>query len=431
MTIRKHNAAVDKTTNRKSNGYAIWSAVALFFFYQYILRVSPSVMVNELRFDFSLTAEQFSYFGAFYLYAYSLLQIPVGLMVDKYGVKRVVLMSITLCVLSTILASVTHHLYMAYLSRILMGAGSACAFMCTLKIVVDYIPKSKNGIWMGATLTLGVAGALIAGKPLSLAMDMFGWRHALLLTTIIGASIFVFSAFILPREKIAQPVAGLNASSDILKGIREILSTRMVLIYAFLAVGLYTPLSVMADLWGVAYIMSKFGLDRSHAAEVSMMLYIGLCIGSLVLPYLAEKYDALNQTIRICIFGILSSLCAILFLPNLGAFEISILFLLLGLFCGAEMLCFTGVVRCAPAGKTGVTLGITNTANMLGGAFAQQIIGFLLDRFFWKGALDTNGHRFYEQQDYTYALASLIIILILCCWVASKLPNNEAARSHF
>ena len=88
------------------------------------------------------------------------------------------------------------------------------------------------------------------------------------------------------------------------------------------------------------------------------------------------------------------------------------------------MLCFTGVVRYAPAGKTGVTLGITNTANMLGGAFAQQIIGFLLDRFFWKGALDANGHRFYEQSDYTYALASLVVIIVLCCWVSGKLPKK-------
>ena len=411
---------------RSINGYAAWAAVALFFFYQYMLRVSPSVMVNELRFDFSLTAEQFSYFGAFYLYVYSLLQIPVGLLVDKYGIKRIVLISLGLCLAATVLAAFTHHLYMAYLSRALMGAGSACAFMCTLKIVVDYLPKKGSGIWMGATLTLGVAGALIAGKPFSVIMDMYGWRHALLLTTIIGASIFVLVCIVFPRERnVAQQTTDKTTAKEIFAGIREIVSTRMVLIYACLAVGLYTPLSVMADLWGVAYIISKFGLDRSSAAEVSMMLYVGLFIGSLTLPYIAEKYNALNKTIRICIYGILSTLCAILFLPNLGVWEISTLFLLLGLFCGAEMLCFTGIVRYAPAGKTGVTFGITNTANMLGGAVAQQIVGFLLDRFLWNGALDANAHRLYSNSDYTLALSSLVVIIVLCCWASSKLQTNE------
>ena len=412
-------------TSKGANGYLVWASVALFFFYQYILRVYPSVMVNELRFDYALTAEQFSYFGAFNLYAYSLLQIPVGLLVDKYGVKRIALISIALCLGATVLASFTHNLYLAYLSRILMGAGSACAFMCTLKAVIYYLPEKGRGVWMGATLTLGVAGALTAGKPFSLAMDIFGWRHALLLTTIIGASIFILVFIVFPRKKnIAQTTGEKTTAKDIFAGIRAILATRMVLIYAFLAVGLYTPLSVMADLWGAAYIMSKFNIERSSAAEVSMMLSVGLCIGSLALPYIAEKYNALNKTIRICIFGIFTTLCGILFLPNLGTWEISTLFLLLGLFCGAEMLCFTGIVRYAPAGKTGVTFGITNTANMLGGAVAQQIIGFALDRFLWNGALDTHGHRLYTNNDYTLALSSLVVIIVACCWVSSKLPKK-------
>lgn len=414
-----------RLSNKKTNAYLIWASVALFFFYQYILRVYPNVMVNELRFDFALTAEQFSYFGAFNLYAYSLLQIPVGLLVDKYGVKRIVLMSIALCLGATALASFTHNLYLAYLSRVIMGAGSACAFMCTLKTVVDYLPEKGRGVWMGATLTLGVAGSLTAGKPFSMAMDMFGWRHTLLLTTIIGASIFILVFIVFPREKnIVQTAAEKTTANDILAGIRAILKTRMVLIYAILAVGLYTPLSV-ADLWGVAYIMSKFGIDRSSAAEVSMMLSVGLCIGSLALPYIAEKYNALNKTIRICIYGILSTLGAILFLPNLGAWEVSTLFLLLGLFCGAEMLCFTGIVKYAPGDKTGVTFGITNTANVLGAAVAQQLIGFLLDRVLWNGALDAHGHRLYSNSDYTLALSSLMMIIAACCWVSSKLPNRE------
>ena len=414
------------TTENSTRGYYVWAAVALFFFYQYILRVSPSVMVNELRLDFSLTAEQFSYFGAFYLYAYSLLQIPVGLLVDKYGVKRIVSFSIGLCLAATLLVSLTASIYIAYLSRILMGAGSACAFMCTLKIVVDYLPENRRGVWMGATLALGVAGALIAGKPLSVAMDSYGWRHALLLTSIIGLAILLFVLIALPKENILTVKSGATSKSkEIFATMCEIMSTRMVLIYAVLAVGLYTPLSVMADLWGVAYIMSKYDLTRSSAAEVSMMMYIGLCVGSLALPYIAERFNALNQTIRISGFGILTTLVLILFTPNLGVWQISTLLFLLGLFCGAEMLCFTGVVRYSPLGKTGTTLGITNTANMLGGAVAQQIIGFLLDHFLWSGNLDDNGHRFYNNNDYTLALSSLIVIIVLCCWVSRKLPSKE------
>eukprot|EP01037_Dinobryon_pediforme_P015381 gene15381-15522_t len=172
--------------------------------------------------------------------------------------------------------------------------------------------------------------------------------------------------------------------------MKEILSTPMVIVYAILAVGLYTPLSVLADLWGVAYLMAKYGFARGDAAEVSMTMYIGLCIGSLLLPWLSEKYNVLNRSIRVCTYGIFFAFACILMAPQLPVMGITVLILLLGAFGGAEMLCFTGVILYAPKGRTGITLGITNTVNMIGGALAQQSVGLILDRFLWKGDLDVH-----------------------------------------
>jgi fucose permease len=103
-------------TKNLRTGYVAWAILSLFFFYQYILRVFPGVMVNELRGDFSINAEQFSYFGAFYLYAYSLLQIPVGLLVDKIGVKKTVILSILICLASRILQPMIGTLNMPLLA---------------------------------------------------------------------------------------------------------------------------------------------------------------------------------------------------------------------------------------------------------------------------------------------------------------------------
>lgn len=408
-------------------GYISWAVVSLFFFYQYILRVFPGVMVNELRNDFSINAEQFSYFGAFYLYAYSLLQIPMGLLVDKIGVKKTVIISILICLLGTGLVAFTYNLYMAYLSRILMGIGSACAFMCTLKIVADFLPAGKRGFLNGATLTLGVIGALVAGKPLSIAMDIFGWRCALLLTLIVGVGVLLLAIFLLKSSFISSEVQTVHEEkANVIQVVREIILTPMVIVYAVLAAGLYTPLSVVADLWGVAYLMAKYGLARGDAAEVSMTMYIGLCVGSLLLPWLSEKYNVLNRTIVICSYGIFFTFLTILIAPQLPIIGITALILFLGAFGGAEMLCFTGVVLYAPKGRTGITLGITNTVNMIGGALAQQSVGLILDRFLWNGALDTHGNHFYKSEDYTLAFSFLAVIIALCCLVSHYLKRDSS-----
>jgi len=407
------------------SGYISWAVVSLFFFYQYILRVSPGVMVNELRIDFSLNAEQFSYFGAFYLYAYSLLQIPVGILVDKIGVKKTVILSIFICLFGTGLIASTSNLYLAYLSRILMGVGSACAFMCTLKIVADFLPAGKRGLLNGATLTLGVIGALVAGKPLSIAMDLFGWRYALLLTLIVGIGVLLLAVFFLKTPSASIQISNTPEEKvSILQVIKEITSTPMVIIYAILAVGLYTPLSVIADLWGVAYLMAKYGFARGDAAEISMTMYIGLCVGSLLLPWLSEKYNVLNQSIRFCTYGIFIAFLAILISPQLPVMGIRALIFGLGAFGGAEMLCFTGVVLYAPKGRTGITLGITNTVNMIGGAFAQQSVGLILDRFLWNGAIDIHGNHLYGSQDYAMAFSFLAVMIALCCLVSHYLKKD-------
>src|SRR5690606_4804212 len=100
------------------------------------------------------------------------------------------------------------------------------------------------------------------------------------------------------------------------------------------AVGLYTPLSVLADLWGTAFLMQKFALARADAAQASTMMYLGLALGSLVLPWISERWDVLDQTIKICSFGILIMFAVVLFGPQLSWGTLVATLFLLGVFCG-------------------------------------------------------------------------------------------------
>jgi fucose permease len=67
----------------------IWLLAAGFYFYEFVLRVSPSVMVDELMTSFGITASAVGVLSAFYLYAYAPMQLPVGLLMDRYGIKKI------------------------------------------------------------------------------------------------------------------------------------------------------------------------------------------------------------------------------------------------------------------------------------------------------------------------------------------------------
>ena len=362
--------------------YLAWLSVVLVFFFQYIIRVAPGAMVSDLRQDFGFTATEFSYLGAVFLYGYAVLQIPIGILIDRFGVRFITLASIVLCVLSTYLFAWTTQPWVAIGSRLLLGIGAAAPFICCLKIANEDIPEAYRGFFSGSILTVGTLGALCSGKPLSLLMTHFGWRGSLEIACLIGCGILIMSYAFLPKKQISSQGVSTLSLSETLRAVRDIILDKKVMLYGVVAVGLYTPLSVLADLWGAAFIMEKFKLSQAEAAQLNLSIYAGMMIGSIVLAWLAQRLHKLNFMIRIC--GILLVACfgLLLYGPQIPYFALAILLPMIGFLCGAEMICFMGVTQLTAAQTLGMTLALVNTLNMLGGALLQKAIGFGLD---WQG----------------------------------------------
>ncbi len=160
------------------HAYLAWGGVALFFLYQYVLRIAPGLVEPELRSAFFMTANDFSTLGSFFMFIYALVQIPCGLLIDRLGVKRVVLSSILLCLVGNGLLIIGNSLWEAQVSRIFMGLGSACGYIGCMKVAADSFPSSNRSFFMGAALTLGLFGPLLAAKPLVHLIETTSWHYA-------------------------------------------------------------------------------------------------------------------------------------------------------------------------------------------------------------------------------------------------------------
>ena len=407
--------------------YAAWIVIVLFYAYQYILRVSPGIMVVELRHTFKLTAQEFSSLGSIYLFSYSLLQIPLGFILDWIGVKRVIIVSILLCFVGTYLFAFASSVGMLQFSRSLIGLGSAPAFICALKLVHDHLSKKYAGLLMGVTLSIGTLGALLSGKFLVQVLEVSEWRNASLFCAILGFLILILAFFVIPKKQKNTKVE-MTPFSHFKTNLIAILKRKEILIYSIIAISVYTPLCVLADLWGAAFLMEKFSISRANAVQLSLYLYGGLTFGSLLLPWLSVRWGVLKETIQLCAVGILLSLFALLFVETLSIFQLSFLLTLIGIFCGAEMICFSGAAQHSPLSCSGLTLGVVNTLNMLGGAVIQQIIGWYLDRQ-WKGEYYADGARFYSESELTIAFSLLIVVILACCLLSILLPKKEVDQA--
>ena len=395
--------------------YLGWFVIALFFFYQYILRVAPGIMIEDIRNTYVITAEQFASLGALYLLAYAVLQIPLGIIVDKIGVKKMCLYSIAILNIGAVMMTHTDQFWIAQLSRFIMGIGSASAFMCTLKFIADHIPPGNRGFLMGATLTIGIGGAILFGRMMKFLDQFFNWNQIMDLITICGGIVFLLILFVVKNNKNDK---GTNLNKQTLEQnlhqITKIIYTPRILIYSILAVGLYTPLSALADLWGAAFIKQKFGVEKNQASHLIMTLYIGLTLGSLILPWLSERYNILNKTIMLASFGLLISFSLLMYLPTFSHLNLIITLFIIGFFGGAEMMCFTGALVNSHQYNSGHIIGVVNTLNMLGGALVQQLVGVFLDKQ-WGGSTNAFGVRQYSTHNFENALSVLTILIAICC----------------
>lgn len=411
---------------KKSNSehqaiYFSWFILASFFLYQYILRSAPGVLIDEIRVAFKLNADQFSLIGALYYLGYSMMQVPVGLLVDRKGIKNTALLSITLCLIGTLLFVITKNIIIAYFSRFMIGVGSASAFMCSVKLASDRFPKSKQGVAMGAVLAFGAIGALVTGMPLNYLLRKFSdWRDSFYIFILFGLILLLLVYIFIPKDENNKVLKTTNIWRD----LKETLQNKVVLLYAFIAIGLFIPLSVMADLWGVGFLVRKFNLTREAASPILMNIYIGMAFGSIIIPLFINRFH-INRVIQFCSIILLLLFSLLVYCSNISYNVLASLLIAIGFFCGSEMLCFSAALKKIDPSISGITIGVVNTLNMLSGAVMQQVIGFYLD-FNWSGEVDSRGLRIYTTGDFIEAFSILVILMAICGIVALVfLKKNE------
>ncbi|MDP5012294.1 MAG: MFS transporter, partial [Alphaproteobacteria bacterium] len=148
-------------------------------------------MTHDLMRDFEVNSASLGVLSSFYYYAYVILQVPCGMIVDKIGIRRIVTFSTLLCVAGTLLFAGSENLSLAKLGRFMVGAGSACAFISCLKVTVEWFSPMRFALVAGLSNMMGTFGGICAGRPLALFVNQLGWREASFWLGIIGLGVAV------------------------------------------------------------------------------------------------------------------------------------------------------------------------------------------------------------------------------------------------
>ncbi len=370
-------------------------------------------MIDHLMRDFQVGGALLGNLSAFYFYAYAALQIPVGLMVDRWGPRRLMGFGALLCTLGSLVFALAERTELVYLARLLIGAGAGFGFVSTLKLAAAWFPVRRFAALVGATMAIGMAGGFLGQAPLAALVDLVGWREALGYVTAAGLVLSLAIWFVVRDAPDHDGAAGAAEAAPerppVGRSLAGALRRPRNWAIALIGASMTAPLLSFAGLWGVAWLMQVEGLTRPEAAATTSLLLVGWAVGSPLAGVISDRLGRRRRPLVAAACLALACIAALFFLPGLGGPLRAGLFLASGFFCGAMAICFALVREDNPQAISGTAIAFVNTAVVASGALFQPLLGAALD-WQWDGTL-VEGVRVYGEAAYRTAFSLLIAFL--------------------
>jgi MFS family permease len=405
--------------------WTIWGFGATFYLMGFFQRVAPAVMTTELMQGFNLDATALGNLSAFYFYSYVSMQIPTGILADRWGPRRLLTVGAFVAAVGALLFAMAPTIFWAYLGRFLIGGAVAVAFVGNLKLASEWFPARYFGMVSGAGLFFGIVGAVFAGTPLRILVVAFGWRNTMLISAVIT---FVICAGVWvivrdhPREKgyagYTDAAAGTNPNSHqgIFSGIIEVLRYPNTWLLFVIPGGLVGCVLTFGGLWGVPYLSTHHNLPPTQAAALNSILLVAWAVGG---PIFGGVSDRIGRRKPLYFLGCVQAVAGwivILFIPNLPLILLTIILVITGFASGCMIISFAFAKESVPAHLAGTVNGVINMGVISGPTLLQPAVGWMLDRN-WTGEM-LQGVRIYDLAAYragfllmlAWALVSLALL---------------------
>jgi sugar phosphate permease len=361
-------------------GIALASYLLSFFH-----RTAPAAIAGELTRAFDIGAAILGTLAATYFYVYTLLQIPVGVLADTLGPRRILTIGSLVAAIGSLLFGLAPVWQVAALGRTLVGIGVSVAFIAILKICALWYPPERFATVVGITMFVGNLGAVVAGAPLAWMVARASWRSVFVALALLSA-LLALGAWRRVRDRPADlgfaPVRAATPAMGIdwIEALRGVLANRATWAAFFVNVGIGGSYLAFAGLWAVPFLERTYAMPRVTAAAHASVLLLGVALGALAIGMLSDRLQSRTGLMRV--YTVLFTLS---WLPWLLHVEWPLSatlawFLLMGLLIPGFTLSWTIAKEVNRPEHSGIATAVVNTGIFLGTGILQPLVGWVLDR---------------------------------------------------
>ena len=353
------------------------SVLTLAFALSQAFRTIPSITVNGIAEELHAGPAALALFGGVFHWSFALMQVPVGLALDIFGVRRAVIALSGFVILGGAICTFAPDMNALFLGQILIGIGCAPAFMAAIVFTSKHWPVARFAGISGLVLAIGSGGMLLSATPLAWVVDRWSWRSAFAVLTIMSIFALLASVFVLEKSAVqrarrlaAEIWAGFYGLRFVLFGRRPV---------ALLAIGFvsYGAIITIRGLWIVPMFVERYGLSLLSAGNVALLLSVSMILGPAVLGHFDPSDKARPAVIAIIALAIAATIGALAIFDGLSLWLDVGLCIALGFLSGSFILIYAEARSSYPPELTGRGLTALNMSFFLGAAVAQSLSGVI------------------------------------------------------
>ncbi|PNT89174.1 MFS transporter [Coxiella burnetii] len=389
-----------------------------FYAYDFLVRVMPMAIAHELLDAFKIQAGELSILFSGFFYGYALMQIPSGMLCDKFGARRLLSLGLLVCSIATLIFASTTYFPLAVIARFIMGFTASIAYLGALWVGAYWLGAKRFVMYAGLVQVLGCAGAVIGSAPVAHFANLYGWQRTTYFIAALGFLLTILNWIVIrdkPKEShLTKAAAKLLAQENRLY-LRDVFKRTQSWWIALFGFAIWGPTALFATSWGALFLVSSHQFTNVHATALLSLIWLGIAVGG---PFFGWWTNAIQRRrlpmVTAALLGfVVASL--ILYVPALPQMLLAVCLFLFGAACSAMVISFGLVIDNNHAQAVGTASGLTNMGIIFAGVILQPIVGLLLDKF-WDGRMLGNAP-IYSTYAYQVALTMIPLLFLLALFI--------------
>lgn len=353
---------------------------SLLYVYEFYLRVIPSVITQDLMRDLSISAHTLGLVSALFYVSYTFMQIPAGLLVDRFGPRLLLTLATIVCACSTILSGTATDANTAGLSRLIMGFGASFAYACPLLVAKFWFSSNRFAMIGGCVQALGALGAIIGNEPVAYLTEAIGWRDTCTYSGLFGL-VLALMIWAIVRDKPTHPKRQQLVMRQMTEKerLKIVMSNHQTWFIAIMGFCYWAPMTVFAELWGRSFITQTHGIAITEASLMMSWVWVGVAAGGPFFGWLSNAINSRKKPIYLSYVIMLITTYSLIYFPIHQNLVICSSLFLFGFASAAQCVTFGLVSDINPKSVVGTAIGLNNMAVIAGGIIIQPLVSQILE----------------------------------------------------